>query len=137
MNCTFLSTHSTCGYCLSHLSSPRFATLQTFTLCFSSLNQAQVKLTHLHASLGLLPPHFTCSSYPPLLQFWPAGSSQRRAGKYHGEGRGKRSFLICHLGIVSKSSKMEMCHQKRKSWSHGGAEGEDKTIACSLQPCCP
>lgn len=110
VNCISLSTHSTPSYHLSPLSSPQFAILQTLTLCFSSLNQAQVKLTHLCASLGLLPPHLTCSSYPPLLQFWPAGSSQRRAEKYHGESRGKGCFLICHLDVVSKSSKMELCH---------------------------
>lgn len=137
VNCASLSTHRTHGCYPSPFSSPWFAVLQTLTLCFSSLNKAQVKLTHLLASLDLLPPHLTCFSYPPLLQFWPAGSSQRRTEKYHHEGRGKRSFLICHLDIVSKSSGMELCHQEGKSWSHGGAEGEDKTTVCSLQPCCP
>lgn len=52
----------------SPLSSPRFAILQiTHTVYFSSLNQAQVKLSPFRAFLGLLPPLLTCSSYPPLL----------------------------------------------------------------------
>ena len=90
------------SYHLSPLSRPQFMVLQTPTLYFSPLNQAQVKPTHHPTSLSLLPPHLLCPSHLALLRSWPAGSSRGRAEKYRGESRGsmmqQRRFSHLPLG---------------------------------------
>lgn len=127
------SSHTaTLSYHLSPLSGPQFVVLQTPTLYFSLFNQAQVKPTHLPASLSLLPPHLVCPSHLSLLRSWPTGSSRGRAEKYCGESRGSTGgFLICHLGIVSKSPKMELCLHIRE-----GSPGPIDMLRRKTRPAC-
>lgn len=127
---------------LSPLPGPQFAVLRTPTLYFSPFHQARVKPTHLPASLSLLPPHLPCPSHPPSCGPGPLGAPAGGLGSTVGKAGAapcsKGGFLVCHLNMVSKCPKMELCrHIREGSPGPGDAEGEDKTSTCSRQPCQP